>query len=87
MQLAAGPPTRWTVVLQDESVVEVWADSVEGLSGPDDVRDYLFESLMDIDPDAQPSFEVNFRTPSELKRVLVTVARFPRRSVKRIWSN
>ena len=53
MNLAAGPPSQWLVTLHDGSVIEVWADSVEGLAGPEDQRDYLFGNLMDIRPEDQ----------------------------------
>jgi hypothetical protein len=51
MNLAAGLPSHWLVTLTDGRVVDVWADSVEGLAGPDDRRDYQFGNLMDIAPD------------------------------------
>ena len=84
MEHAAGPPTHWKVVLNDGSTVDVWADSATGLSGPEDERDYLFECLMDIDPDVQSEFDVTARTPSNPKRVLVLVARFPRAAVLKV---
>lgn len=84
MNLAAGPPSHWRVTLTDGFVVDVWADSVEGPSGPEDQRDYHFANLMDIAPDKQSGFEIVGRTPATADRVLVTVARFPRGSVARI---
>lgn len=81
MQLAAGGPTHWQVILIDGSAVDVWADSVEGISGPDDVRDYRFCNLMDVDPADQEWFEIVGRAPTNAARVIVTVARFPRPSV------
>lgn len=86
MNLAAGPPSRWLVTLHDGSVIEVWADSVEGLAGPEDQRDYLFGNLMDIRPEDQKGFDVTARTPANPSRVMVTVARFPRASVVRVAS-
>jgi len=86
VQLLA-PPSRWVVTLRDRSAVVVWADSVEGLSGPDDSRDYRFENLMDIAPERQPDFEVEGRTPSDPRRVLVTVAVFPRAAVLDVRSS
>jgi hypothetical protein len=62
----------------------VWADSVEGLSGPEDERDYLFSALMDIARGDQGSFAVTGRTPANPARVIVTVARFPRSAVTKI---
>lgn len=82
----AGPPTHWHVTLADGSAVEVWADSVEGLSGPDDSRDYLFSNLMDVAPADQHDFDVTGRMPSNANRVVVTVARFPRSSAIEIRS-
>jgi hypothetical protein len=87
MELVAGPPTHWRVVLLDGSVVEVWADAVEGLAGPEDQRDYSFGCLMDIDPALQGEFEVTARTPSNPRRVEVLVARFPRATVRDIHSH
>lgn len=86
LELAAGPPSRWLVELHDGSTVEVWADSVTGLHGSDDDRDYVFGVLMDVDADQQPFFEVTARTPSNPRRVEVAVARFPRRAVVSILS-
>jgi hypothetical protein len=63
------------------SVVDVWADAVEGLAGPDDQRDYRFCALMDIPPRDQPGFDATARTPEDAGRVEVTVARFPRSCV------
>jgi hypothetical protein len=80
----AAPPERWLVTLADGSAVEVWADSVEGLSGPEDQRDYLFGNFMDIDPADQYAFDVTATTPGNPGRVVVTVARFPRPSVIRV---
>jgi len=84
MNLAAGPPSHWQVTLADGHVVDVWADSVEGLAGPDDRRDYHFGNLMDIAPAEQGGFEITGRTPAKPNRVLVTVARFPRMCVARV---
>ena len=82
--LAAGPPSRWFVTLADGSVVDVWAHSVEGTTGPGDQRDYRFCNLMDVPPDLQDDFEVASAAPKDLARVIVVVARFPRCSVARI---
>jgi hypothetical protein len=84
MNLAAGPPSHWLVTLTNGLIVDVWADSVEGLAGPEDQRDYRFCNLMDVPPDVQGDFEVIGQTPSNPSRVIVTVALFPRRSVTRI---
>jgi hypothetical protein len=74
------------VTLVDGSVVEVWADAVQGASGSDDQRDYLFGTLMDIDQTDQPGFEITARTPSNPRRVEVGVARFPRSAVRSLTS-
>jgi hypothetical protein len=79
------PPARWVVTLNDGSEVEVWSHSVEGLSGPEDDRDYVFGVLMDIEPELQEEFEVTARTPANPRRVEVAVARFPRVSVQVIF--
>jgi hypothetical protein len=83
VELAAGAPTKWVITLHDGSAVEIWADSAEGSAGPDDTRDYTFCSLMDIDEAEQDGFEIVDRTPSNPRRVLVAVARFPRSAVAR----
>ena len=70
--------------LTDGSVVDVWADSLAGDSDADDGRDYEFGCLMDIDPDAQGEFEITARTPSNPRRVVAIVARFPRAAVHEI---
>ncbi len=72
--------------MADGAVVEVWADSAEGLSGPEDRRDYLFSNLMDIAPAGQRAFDITATTPASPSRVLVTVARFPRSSVHHVMS-
>jgi len=74
MEHAAGPPNRWRVLLNDGSIVEVWADSLKGVAGPDDDRDYAFGCPMDIDPAVQGDFEISARTPSDPRRVEVLVA-------------
>jgi hypothetical protein len=79
-------PQHWLVTLADGSAVDVWADSAEGLSGPEDRRDYLFGNLMDIAPADQHAFDVTATTPANLDRVVVAVARFPRTSVLRVSS-
>lgn len=86
MSLAAGPPAHWIVILADDSRVDVWADTMTGLSGPEDQRDYEFGVLMDIEPALQVEFDVTARTPSNPSRVEVCVARFPRSSVKDVHS-
>jgi len=84
VNLAAGPPQHWLVTMADGSVVDVWADSVEGLSGPEDQRDYSFSNLMDIAPANHYAFDITATTPANPTRVAVTVARFPRSSVRHV---
>jgi hypothetical protein len=68
------------------SRVEVWADTVTGLSGPEDDGDYTFGVLMEVEPEAQAAFEVTARTPTDPQRVEVAVARFPRTSAREVVS-
>ena len=73
--------------LDDGSQVEVWADAVTALSGPEDERDYTFGVFMDIEPEDQDGFEVTARTPrGDRRRVEVAVTRFPRVSVRKVMS-
>ena len=80
------PPSEWIVTLRSGESVRVWADSVEGLSGPDDLRDYSFECLMDVAAKEQSQVEVTGRAPQNPKRVVVLVARFPRDAVASVVS-
>jgi hypothetical protein len=64
----------------------VWADSVEGLAGPEDQRDYRFCCLMDVARERQAGFDVVGETVPPSDRVIVTVARFPRASVLKVQS-
>jgi len=83
VELAAGPPSHWVVTLVDGSQVDVWADSVTGLSEKTAHDEYLvFGVLMDIDVDLQGQFEVTARPPVPGRRVEVAVARFPRSCVR-----
>jgi hypothetical protein len=84
MNLMATTPAHWLVTLNDGAVVDVWASSVEGLSGPEDQRDYLFCNLMDIDPEDKEDFDVTGIFSADPNRMIVTVARFPRSSVARV---
>jgi len=84
VNLVAGPPGHWLVTLIGRTVVDVWADSVEGLAGPEDQRDYTFGNLMEIHPDDQEGFDIIARTPANPRKVVVTVARFPRSAVVHI---
>lgn len=77
-------PEHWIVELRDGSLVHVWADSLEGIAGPDDLRDYRFCDLLDVPVKDQQQFDVRGRTPSNPDRILVTVALFPRSAVRAI---
>lgn len=76
----------WHVLLCDGSRVEIWADSVDGLTDPNEKDDYVFGMLVDASPEEQASMEVVSRTPSNHERVVVAVARFPRGSVTSVTS-
>jgi hypothetical protein len=76
----------WPVTLADGSMVQIWADSVEGLAGPDDNRDYRLCCLMDVARDSQSSFEMVGKTAPPSERVVVTVATFPRQAVRDVQS-
>lgn len=85
MELAAGPPTHWVVTVVGGADIDIWADSVEGLSEKTANLDYItFNVLMDIDVEAQKDFEVTGRTVPPGRRVVVATARFPRRIVQGI---
>jgi hypothetical protein len=83
MELVAGPPSHWIVTLVGGSRVDVWADSVTGLSEKTAHDEHVvFGVLMDIDVVLQDQFEVTAKTPARSRRVVVAVARFPRRWVQ-----
>jgi len=87
MRLVCEPePELWLVTLADGSLVQVWADSVEGLAGPEDQRDYRFCCLMDVARENQSSFDVVGETAPPSERVIVIVAKFPRDAVTSIQS-
>ena len=73
MQFAAGPPSKWLVFLRGNGeVIEVWADSVSEEDGY-----FVFSILVDATPEEQADVDVTGRTPTNPKRVIMTVARFP----------
>jgi hypothetical protein len=86
MWSSTAPPGLWKVTLVDGSVVDVWADSVEGLAGPEDDRDYLFSNLLDVPLSEQAAFEVTSTAQANPEQVVVTVARFPRSAVAEVVS-
>ena len=81
-----GPPSEWIVTLRSGDRVTVWADSVTGLSGADDTRDYSFENLVEASEDEQLHLEIAGRAPNNPQRVVTIVARFPRESVESVLS-
>jgi hypothetical protein len=83
MELVAGPPSRWIVTLAGGSQVEVWADTVTGLTEKTAHHEHVvFGVLMDIDADLQEQFEVTACGLAGGRRVEVAVARFPRNCVQ-----
>jgi hypothetical protein len=69
----------------DGSVLEVWADGVQGLDGAG--PNLVFDCLMDVEPVDQQQVDINCRTPSNPKRVCVVVAKLPRAIVREVRSN
>ncbi|RKQ88352.1 hypothetical protein C8N24_6394 [Solirubrobacter pauli] len=78
MRLAAGAPTRWTVLLRDGSKLVVWAD---GYVLADE--HYVFSSLFDFDEeDEMPDDDLVVAvTPSNPRRLMLAIARIPRLAV------
>jgi hypothetical protein len=86
-ELAAGPPTHWIVTLASGAQVDMWADSVSGLTEKTAHDEHVvFHVLMDIDVALQDQFEVTATAPADNRRVLVAVARFPRGCVQDVES-
>ena len=71
--------SRWEVTLVDGQVVEVWADSYQELED-----DYAFAVLADVDEDQQEDLLILGITPSNPRRVIVGLSRFPRKAVAKI---
>jgi hypothetical protein len=86
VEIATGSLMRWLVTMGDGATVEVWADSAQGVSGPEDDRDYVFGVLVEVDEEEQAGFEVLARTPGHPRLVEVAVARFSRHSVRSVAS-
>jgi hypothetical protein len=83
MELAAGPPSHWVVTLAGGPQVDVWADTVTGLTEKTAHHEHIvFGILMDVDLDLQSQFEVTARGLVPGRRVEVAVARFPRSCVQ-----
>jgi hypothetical protein len=85
MELAAGPPAHWIVTLVDGSEVDVWADTVTGLTEKTAHLEHIvFGVLMDIDLCLQDQFEVTAHGIKPSPRVEVAVTRFPRDCVRNV---
>jgi len=62
--------SRWEVTLVDGQVIEVWADG--------------YQVLADVDEDQQEDLLILGITPSNPRRVIVGLSRFPRKAVAKI---
>jgi hypothetical protein len=83
MEPAAGAPSHWVVTLTDGPQVDVWADSVTGLTEKTAHHEYIvFGILVDLDVDLQSQYEITARGVTPGRRVEVAVARFPRNCVQ-----
>ena len=71
--------SRWEVTLNDDSVVEVWADGFQELDGF-----YSYGVLVDAEGDVGGEVFVTNRTPSNPDRVVTAPARFPLPAVREI---
>lgn len=84
MQIEGDPlPGPWEVVLNDGSVIGIWADAYG------EVGDYyVFDVLADAtaDEQADPDLVITSENPSRPERVTVAVARIPMAIVKEIWT-
>ena len=63
----------WEVTLLDGHTVEVWADGYQELDGA-----YVFSVLADVGEEQQKDLFITGRTPTDEKRVIVGLSRFPR---------
>lgn len=79
IQLACGAPSLWVVKLHGGHAAEVWADSVSEENGS-----YVFHVLADVDGELPPASLVTGRTPSDVRRMILAVARFPKDAVSDI---
>jgi hypothetical protein len=85
MELAAGPPTHWVVTIVGGEDIDIWADSVEGLSEKTVHLNHItFNVLMDIDLETQEHFRGDRADGPSGRRVSVATARFPRGIVQDI---
>ena len=75
------PLVRWTVTVADGTEIEVWSD---GYSEVGD--DIVFGALVDASAEEQADLDVTHLTPSNPRRVVISVARFPTAAVATIRS-
>ena len=73
------PPAWWELELIGGQNVEIWADGYSEADGW-----YEFTVLADAEDSEQQQLEIAGRTPSNPRRVLVTVARVPQEIVASI---
>jgi hypothetical protein len=72
-------PTRWRLTLTTGSEIELLADAYSESEGF-----YEFSSLIDTDVEPSAGIRVTGRTPSNPRRMIVTVARLPVAEVSEI---
>ncbi len=62
----------WEVMLMDGRTAEVWADGYQEVDGF-----YIFGVLAEADEEEQRHLLITGRTPTDPKRVIVGLSRFP----------
>jgi hypothetical protein len=72
-------PGVWRITLNDGTVLRVWADGFQEIDG-----NYDFGLLIEADGDLPDTADITNRTPSDPKRVVVSVARLPMQAVRDI---
>lgn len=73
------PPAWWELSLVGGQTLEIWADAYSETEGW-----YEFCVLADAEEVEQSGLEITGRTPSNPRRVIVTVARVPQELVSSI---
>jgi len=71
--------SHWEITLLEGSNIEVWADGYQEIDGK-----YVFGVLADVDEHAQADLLITGRTPTNPKRVIVGLSRFPVEAVRQI---
>jgi len=71
-------PSKWRVTLRSGDVIEVWAD---GFTSADQPGRHVFNVLVEVDEEPDPSINVVGRSPSNPHRMLIAVASFPSEAV------